>query len=126
MLSLTGDYQYVTESLGMAGLDEILDDHDRFLPSLAVEVDMIIGPGNGSKGRIVLLLGFHFPFGRQFLGRLFVGDNVDLFENLFHVPVVMTGFEEVDSRGRRGGFVPAHRGQSKIVTRCNGVVEGLF
>ena len=44
MLSLAGDDQYVTESLGMAGLDKILDDHDRFLPSLAVEVDLIIRP----------------------------------------------------------------------------------
>ena len=126
MLSLAGDDQYVTESLGMAGLDEILDDHDRFLPSLAVEVDMIIGPGKGRKGRIVLLPGFYFPPGRQFLSGFFVGDLVDLLEYLFHVPVVMTGFEEIDSGGRRGGFLPAHRGQLKIVTRCNGVVEGLF
>ena len=62
MLPLAGDDQNMPQALGVAGFNEILDDHDRFFTGLAMKVDLFIRTTQLGKGRITFSLDF-FPGG---------------------------------------------------------------
>ena len=106
MLPLAGDDQNMPQALGVAGFNEILDDHDRFFTGLAMKVDLFIRTTQLGKGRITFF--FRFFAWRYFRKWLFVRNLVDVIENFLHVPVFMTGFQKIDLEFGWGRFLPAH------------------